>query len=157
MTLIFGMIATFLSSLAYSIMVHAPKKYLVWAGISGGVCGGVYLCAVEQGSNVVLATFVSALSAALLAHLFARKLKAPVTIFLIAGILPTVPGNGIYQIMYHLLIGNKERSLYYLTQTLEVAGAIAIAIFLMDTIFKVLRKGDWKQDSLKYIRKEKGS
>ena len=41
-----------------------------------------------------------------------------------------------------------------MTQTLEIAGAIALAIFLMDTLFKVVRKGEWKQDSLRYIQKE---
>ena len=37
------------------------------------------------------ACFLSALVISLLAHIFARIFKAPVTVFLIAGILPTVP------------------------------------------------------------------
>lgn len=66
----------------------------------------------------------------------------------------TVPGNGIYQIMNYVLQNDRSMASFYLTQTLEIAGAIALAIFLMDTLFKVVRKGEWKQDSLRYIQKE---
>ena len=108
----------------------------------------------EAGWNAVISSFWSALAAGLISHIFARALKAPVTIFLIGGILPTVPGNGIYQIMNYVLQNDRSMASFYLTQTLEIAGAIALAIFLMDTLFKVVRKGEWKQDSLRYIQKE---
>ena len=29
---------------------------------------------------------------------------------------------------------------------------IALAIFVMDTVFGLLKKGGWKQNSLKYVR-----
>ena len=104
----------------------------------------------------MIASFWSALAAGLISHIFARILKAPVTMFLIGGILPTVPGNGIYQIMNSMLQNDRVMTGYYLTQTIEIAGAIALAIFLMDTLFKVIRRGDWKQDSLCYTRQDGG-
>lgn len=143
----------FVAVYTYAVMTNSPKKYLVWAGTSGALSGFVYFVCVAQEWNVVTATFWSALTAGLISHIFARLQKAPVTLFLIGGILPTVPGNGIYQIMYHVLENDRSMSSYYLTQTIEVAGAIALAIFLMDTFFRVLRRGEWKQDSLRYIKK----
>lgn len=65
-------------------------------------------------------------------------------------------GNGIYQIMNSMLQNDRVMTGYYLTQTIEIAGAIALAIFLMDTLFKVIRRGDWKQDSLRYTRQDGG-
>lgn len=85
----------------------------------------------------------------LISHTFARIFKAPVTVFLIAGILPTVPGAGMYRIVYYIIQGDRAMSSYYLTNTLELAGVIAIAIFIMDTLFRLFQKG-WKQNSLKY-------
>lgn len=148
-------VAVFVAVVGYAVMTNSPKKYLIWAGTSGAVGGFIYVFCVNLGQEVVLASFWSAIAASLISHVFARRLKAPVTIFLIGGILPTVPGNGIYQIMNNTLENNRAMASFYLTQTIEIAGAIALAIFLIDTLFKMLQKGEWKQDSLRYIKKEK--
>ena len=147
-------IGFFIAVFSFSMLINSPKKYLIWAGISGAAAGFIYMICMEAGWNTVISSFWSALAAGLISHIFARALKAPVTIFLIGGILPTVPGNGIYQIMNYVLQNDRSMASFYLTQTLEIAGAIALAIFLMDTLFKVVRKGEWKQDSLRYTQKE---
>lgn len=149
-------IGFFIAVFSFSMLINSPKKYLIWAGVSGAASGFIYMICVESGWNVVISSFWSALAASLISHIFARMLKAPVTIFLIGGILPTVPGNGIYQIMNYVLQNDRSMASFYLTQTIEIAGAIALAIFLMDTLFKVVRRGEWKQDSLRYIKKDEG-
>lgn len=146
----------FIAVFSFSMLINSPKKYLIWAGISGAAAGFIYVICIKFGWNVVIASFWSALAAGLISHIFARILKAPVTIFLIGGILPTVPGNGIYQIMNYVIQNDRTMASFYLTQTIEIAGVIALAIFLMDTVFKVVRRGEWKQDSLRYIQKDKG-
>ena len=98
----------------------------VWSGAIGG---GVYLLCTHRGVDVVPASFFSALAIAFMAHLFARIFKAPVTVFLIAGILPTVPGAGMYRIAYSIVANDRAGCAYYLLQTLEIAGMIALAIF----------------------------
>lgn len=147
-------IGFFIAVFSFSMLINSPKKYLIWAGIAGAAAGFIYIICVEAGWSAVTASFWSALAAGLISHIFARALKAPVTIFLIGGILPTVPGNGIYQIMNYVLQDDRSMASFYLMQTVEIAGAIALAIFVMDTLFKVVRKGEWKQDSLRYIQKE---
>ena len=69
-----------------------PRKYLVYAGITGGAGWLAYLVSMQVGTSQVAAAFFSSLAAALLSQVFARVLKAPVTIFLVAGILPTLVG-----------------------------------------------------------------
>lgn len=128
---------TFLAILAFSVLIEAPKKYLIYTGIVGAVGGFAYLLSERMGLNVVLASFISASAVALISHTFARILKTPVTLFLIAGILPTVPGAGMYRIVYNLIAGDQAMAGYYFIETLEVAGMIALAIFIMDTIFRV--------------------
>ena len=94
--------------------------------------------------GVVFSSFLSVLAIAFLAHLFARIFKEPVTVFLIAGILPTVPGAGMYRTAYYLIQNDSEKSGYYLLQTLEIAGVIALAIFIMDTLFKIVGEREKK-------------
>ncbi|MGC4020217.1 MAG: threonine/serine exporter family protein [Muricomes sp.] len=145
MILLLGVIGSFIAVGAFAVLLETPRKYLIHAGITGAIGGFVYLFGVQKDLNVVLATFFSALAIALAAHTFARILKAPVTIFLIAGILPTVPGAGMYRIVYYIIANDSAKSSYYLMQTLETAGVIALAIFIMDTLFKVSIKKIEKQ------------
>lgn len=147
---IFG---AFLAIYAFAILLETPRKYIFRSGIVGAIGGSAYLAAEMMGLDVLKASFVSALVAALVAHTFARVFKTPVTIFLIAGILPTVPGNGMYQTVHYIMEGNESRAVYYLIQTLEIAGVISLAIFVVDTFFQALQKEDWKQNSMKYTRK----
>lgn len=142
----------FLAIYSFAYLIETPKKYVLRAGLVGALGCLVYTIGMNVGLGEVLSSFLSALSVAFLSHTFARVFKAPVTLFLIAGILPTVPGTGMYQTVHYIIEGNQKMTAYYLTQTLEIAGVIALAIFVMDTVFGLLKKGGWKQNSLKYVR-----
>ena len=147
--MIVRVLGAFIAIFTFAVLQETPKKYLGCAGIVGAVGWLAYLLSEHAGADTVLATFISAMTITLISHTFARIFKAPVTVFLIAGILPTVPGAGMYRIVYYIIQGDRAMSSYYLTNTLELAGVIAIAIFIMDTLFRLFQKG-WKQNSLKY-------
>lgn len=127
----------FMAVLSFGLVLDLPRKYLVWSGVTGGVCWLVYLLVRADSGSLVRAAFLSGLSVALLAHLSARILRAPVTVFLIPGILPLVPGTSIYHCVYNIIRSNREQSNYYLIETMQIAGAIAMAVFLMDSVFKM--------------------
>lgn len=135
--MVIGVIGTFIAILSFAVLLEIPKRYLLQTAIVGALGGFVYLLGVELELDAVMASFLSAFCVALLSHIFARVYKAPVTLFLIAGILPTVPGGGMYQIVSHMMNGLLSESLTYMIQTLEIAGVIALAIFLVDSIFRV--------------------
>ena len=92
----------------------------------------------EFAENPMLAAFFAAFLVAVLSQLFARLFKAPVTVFLVSGILPLVPGVGMYRMVYYLLKGEQSLSSYYFSYTLQIAGMIALAIFVVDSFFKIL-------------------
>lgn len=138
--MIVQIIGAFLAVVAFSIMLEVPKRFLLAAGIVGAVGWTAYLSAVEITENVVFSTFISAVVIAFVCQFLARSYKAPVTVFLIAGILPLVPGLGMYYIVYYNITGNRELSSFYFSQTLQIAGIIAVAIFVVDSIFRVLNK-----------------
>ena len=88
--------------------------------------------------SLVFGAFMSGLAVALMAHVLARMLRAPVTVILIPGILPLVPGTSIYNWVYHIIRSSREQSMYYLIETIQIAGAIAMAVFLMDSMFRMV-------------------
>ena len=131
-------VGAFLAVVCLATVLNVPKRYLVYDGIAAAAGWLVYLLAMKQGITEMITMFLSTVVIALLSHLFARMFKAPVTVFLIPGILPIVPGVGMYRIMYYLVIGNNEVSVRYLSQTLQLAGMIALAIFTVDSVFRLL-------------------
>ena len=132
--------AAFLAIFGFAIILDAPKKFLFYAGAAGGVGWLAYLLTLEANQSVILAAFLSSLSAAVLSHLFARKLKAPVTVFLVAGILPAVPGASIYRCVYYLIQRQTMLSTYHLRQTRQIEGAMALAIFSVASLFRLMQQ-----------------
>ncbi len=120
-----------------AIMFSVPKKYLLYSGAAGSAGWLVYLLCMKVADNVTASMFFATVFVALCSHIFARIKKAPVTLFLIAGILPLVPGVGMYRIVYYLLLSDTAQAGFYFFFTLKVAGVISLAIFLVDTCFKL--------------------
>lgn len=134
-------VGAFVAVIAASVTFGVSKKFLVYSGLAGAVSWFVYLLLLNREVNELIAVFAATLVSALLSHIFARALKAPVTIFQIPAILPTVPGVGMYRTVYYMIMEDKEMTGYYFSKTLQIAGMIAIGIFIMDTVFRTfLRK-----------------
>ena len=62
---------------------------------------------------------------------FAVVLKMPVTVFLLSGIFPLVPGAGIYYTAYYFIQGNNALALSNGISTFKVAVALAVGISLV--------------------------
>jgi uncharacterized membrane protein YjjB (DUF3815 family) len=133
-------IGTFAAVISMAITIGVPKKFLGYAGVVGAVGWLVYLLLIAAGCTTVAGMFLAALVVAMISHSFARLMKTPVTLFLIAGILPLVPGVGMYRIVYNLITNNNSLAGYYFSETMQIAGMIALAIFIMDTIFRMFQK-----------------
>lgn len=146
----------FFAVVTMSVILSVPRRYLMYSGLVGAVGWLVYLLMLKADAVVPMGIFVATLVAALISHSFARLFKAPVTVFLIPAILPTVPGVGMYRIVYYMIIGDREMTGYYFSQTLQIAGMIAIAIFIMDTVFRTAkRKSDPMQRECHHPQKER--
>ena len=138
--MIFQVMGAFVAVIWFSVLLETPKKYLIYAGIVGGIGWIVYYLSNHFTGQVVLANFLAAVAITVVSHIFARVFKAPVTVFFIAGILPLVPGGLIYNAAYQFLHGNQSAGGDYLILTLEIAGVLAMAIFIVDTVFQHIRK-----------------
>ncbi len=139
--MIVRILGAFIAVVSFSGLVGVPSRYLFYAGTTGAVGWGVYMAGMEWfGLTTVMATFVSVLVIALMSHIYARICRAPVTVFLIAGILPLVPGAGMYRIAFYIMSGDNAMTAYYGRETLQIAGMIALAIFIMDSLFKLMQR-----------------
>lgn len=133
-------IGAFVAVISIAITFGVPKKFLGYSGVVGAVGWLVFLILTKLNCTIVASMFVAALVVSLISHSFARIMKTPVTLFLIAGILPLVPGVGMYRIVYSLLTNNNTTAAFYFSETMQIAGMIALAIFIMDTLFRLFQK-----------------
>ena len=68
------------------------------------------------------------------ARLFAIRHKAPITLFLLCGIFPLVPGAGIYYTAYYFLRDDRTLFANKGVETLKIAVALALGIALICSI-----------------------
>ena len=75
---------------------------------------------------------------AVYAELMARLRRCPVTGYLLVGLLPLVPGGGIYYAMRHCVDGEIDLFLDSLLQTLGMAAALAVGAMVASSLFRAL-------------------
>lgn len=138
--IIIQVICAFLGVVALAVLFHVPERYLLFSGLVGAGGWFVYLLGTERAKTPMLSAFFAAFFVALLSQIFARLFKAPVTVYLVPGILPLVPGVGMYRMVYYMLQGNNAQASYYFSYTLQIAGMIALAIFVTDSFFRILHR-----------------
>ena len=133
------MVVAFVAVFFIAVTLEAPKRTLRYGAMAGGLGWGVYLVGLLF-MDIVAATFMASLFIAWIVHLFARYLKTPVTIYFIPAFITLVPGAGVYQSVYSFI--NKEYALaqQHLVLTLQISGAIALAIFIVDSLFGLVAR-----------------
>ena len=128
----------------YSVLSLDYFKNREWgkinSNLSVSIGWAVYLLASEYGWNLVWANYAATVCVALTAQILARRKFVPATVFLIPGIIPLVPGGGMYLIVWCMLYDTPAATSAYFYETLQMAGAIALGIFTVDTAFRIPKK-----------------
>ena len=136
--------ASFLGTLGFALLLHAPKKSWLPASIIGGVSYTVYIALAGAGSHTAAAMFVAALVGTLLAQLCARRMKMIATIFITLSIVSLVPGLGLYRCMEHLGAGRNALGLQAGVSAMIDIMMIALGVGVGSVAFRLLVATPWK-------------
>ena len=117
-----------LGTLSFAVLFACPRKTLPFCALVGAVGWLVYEIAVLCGLEPFAASLLAVIPLTLLARICAIFLKTPVTIFLLNGIFPLVPGAGIYYTAYYFIQGDNALALSNGISTFKIAVALAIGI-----------------------------
>lgn len=128
----------FLACAGFCIVFEVRRPlFILLSCVTGAVGWLVFLLLAAIGSDVVrylLATIV----VSVLSEIFARILKAPATIFLVIGIVPLVPGGGLYYAMDALINGDYTLFAQKGIETAACAGAIAAGVSVVTSIARMV-------------------
>ncbi|MDO4745605.1 MAG: threonine/serine exporter family protein [Bacillota bacterium] len=138
-TLITQFILATMATCGLSIIFRVPVKKIPVCAIIGGL--GWVACQVVMfsGFSITFGCFVGACAVALLSDISSKLLREAATIFIIPGIMPLVPGAGMYRTMLALLHNDMSGFATEGTQTLVAAGAIAVGLLVMGSLLRLVR------------------
>ena len=115
MEFIIQFIVALFATLSFAVIFSAPKKEL----------------------------FIATLCLTIMARIFAAARSMPVTVYLLSGIFPLVPGAGIFYTAYYLFTNDRALSSSKGIETFEVAGAIVLGIIfgfgIPQSLFNLLK------------------
>lgn len=142
--MIFESVFAMISSLCFAIIFNIKGKRVILAALGGGIGWFFYLLTYLYSSEFN-ALFVATCIITVYSEVMARVFKTPVTIFLVAALIPLVPGKGMYHTMFYGITGDLSASLTYGYKTILSAGSIAIGIVLVSSMVKIITRAQNKK------------
>lgn len=126
---------------AFAVLFGVPRRHYALCGVVGLAGWLVYLLMTRcAGSSVVMASCVATIAVALLSRGCAIWKKCVVTVFLICGIFPLVPGGGIFWTAFHTISGHLGMALTTGFTAIKVTVAIILGIvFVTEIPFRISR------------------
>ncbi len=138
MDLIVQLIVSFFATAGIAIIFNVPRKTLIHCGFVGVVGWIIYFVLTEHGMDVVDASFFSSFVIAIVAHLYARRFKIPMIIFIVGGIIPLVPGGMAYNAMRNVVEDDYLQGLQYGLKAFLITGAIVIGLVFAEVFIQLI-------------------
>lgn len=120
--------------------IHGPGGLLCVLG--GALTWATYCLATHLGGNELICYFFATLVAASYSEIMARIRKYPAISYLVVSIFPLIPGAGIYYATNYLVLGEMSKFAEKGTQTIAIAGVIAVGVLMISTIVRIWT--EWK-------------
>jgi Uncharacterized conserved protein len=131
--IIADIVSSFIGTIGFSILYNIPKKYYMGCGITG-MLGWVFYLFIERFLSPTISTFFATILVVLMARMLAVWLKCPITIFLVPGIFPLLPGANVYYTAYYLVVEELRQAAEYGMNAMKLAFAIVLGIVLIFSI-----------------------
>lgn len=128
-------LCSFIGTVGFAIIYNVPKKYYFACGITGMAGWMMYLFVNSRDyMSSAVASFFGAFVVVLISRLLTIYMKCPITVFLISGILPLVPGAGVYYTAYYIVTNQLTQAALKGIESLKIAFAIVMGIVIVVSI-----------------------
>jgi len=133
-------LVAFLGTAAFAVLFQVPASNIAPAGLAGALARSVYCAAQRVGFNHLAATFASAAMLSVMAEWGARRLRVPVSVLVVPGIIPLVPGADAYFAMLAFLKGQDQEGLRIAIRTGLAALSVAAGIVTASTLARNVKR-----------------
>lgn len=135
MDLFLDCLITFTACFAISIHFNVKGKLIFFAALGGALSYYTYVIS-SPTNSVIIQNFFASIVASIYSESLARILKVPAPTFLIISIIPLVPGSNLYRTMELCISSKLSKFASSAVETLGIAGAIALGILLVSSMFR---------------------
>ena len=135
--LLIKVISAFIASIGFSIILKINRRHVFIGGVCGMITYVIYYTIVFFADSFFAAALVSTAFTTLFSEILARVKKAPTLVFILPGVIPTVPGGDLYRAMRCLILSDFTGAFENLLITLEIGLGIAGGIVATSTLFGV--------------------
>lgn len=140
MDIIKQLILSFMSTVGFSILFSSPREDLGYAGIGGSIGWTLYYITAHLFHSNIIGTFFGAITVGLLGELLARLCKKPATIYITSGIVPLVPGAGMYYTMLAIIENDFSLAANKGVETFFIAVTIAVGIIISSGFSRSIKR-----------------
>lgn len=141
-------LAAFIAGVGFCIYYNIHGKNIIVSSLCGALAYAVYLLVGNFAETFFVPYFVAGIFIGIFSEAAAYIFRTPVTVYLMPGIVPLVPGLTIYKTMEACFAGDLSGFGTGLVDTLKIAGAISLGMILASYFFRTFR------NLVKHIRKE---
>lgn len=129
-----------IGTLGFAIGSNIRGWKLLFTSLGGAISWGSYLLVLHQTHALLLSIFLGALLVAIYSEILGRFFRVPITVFVVCGIIPLVPGSVIYYAMSQYVQGNFMKAMRLSMQALLIAGTISISIAVVATFANIFQE-----------------
>ena len=144
--------SSFMTALGFAILYNIPRRTIAPAGLTGAIGWTIYFFLTTYLSvQSVLATSMASFFIAFASQIFARRLKSPVIVFTLPGLIPLVPGGMAYNMMRAFVEGETILDFQFATNTFLTAGALALGLSINGAFFQLISSRNIFNRGNKYV------
>lgn len=140
-----NIVCSFFGTIAFAILFNVPRRFYLSCGLIG-TFGWVVYCIAVPHTSMPIASFLGSFTVVLISRILTVPMKCPITMFLVPGIFPLIPGASIYYMAYDLVINDTEKAGESGFMALKIAFAIVFGIISVVSVPReVFSPGYWKK------------
>ncbi|MCL2372455.1 MAG: threonine/serine exporter family protein [Defluviitaleaceae bacterium] len=124
-------VLAFFATTGFCLVFNVPRREFAFCGMVGALGWIVYQLALLATGGGIVSVFFAAMAIAYLSRVLSFWRKMPINLFMIPGVIPLVPGVGIYYTMLYTISGENAAALMRGIETLMVAGVISIGLLIV--------------------------
>lgn len=131
-------LGAFFATLGFGIMFNIRGDKLYAAAFGGALGYFIYDLCLKAGFGDPLSLFIASAGFTAYAEALARKLKTPVTLFIVCALIILVPGGGMYRTMLAIIQGNLDSAVQIGLSSLASAGSLALGTIFVSSLTRAL-------------------
>lgn len=122
----------------FCIILNVSKSTFLPAVIGGAVSAFTAALLESNGAGLFKTILISMIALCAYSEVAARLLKTPVSVIMIPGSIPLLPGGSLYYMMSYLVHFNSDMFYHYAAETVLTGLGIALGAVIVSIAVKIL-------------------